>query len=179
MSKQKKFKVNDLHKSHPKIRAQDWRSPLVRRLLTTKSYRDGDCDVSESHRSPLGKCEEQNLSLEWTELRDDFNQVIKTYQEPVITEYATLGLACILVSKQIGLEITEVTRRSEKADYWLGNREFLLEVSGQQSGNLETLCLSKAGQLQANPFNKSGYVCVANYETRSARLWYYDAKKKV
>jgi hypothetical protein len=72
------------------------------------------------------------------------------------------------------LEITEVTRRGHKADYWLGNREALLEVSGQQEGNLEALCDAKSAQLRANPFGKSGFVCVAIYRHACCRLWFYN-----
>lgn len=99
--------------------------------------------------------------LVWTGLEKDYNQVINTYQEPVITEFATLGLACILVTRLTGLEITEGTRRGDRADYWLGNKEYLLEVSGQQQGSLDALCTDKAEQLLDNPYSKPDYVrCV-------------------
>lgn len=106
-------------------------------------------------------------------MSDDFNQVINTYQDPVITEFATLGLSCILLHERASLEITEVCRRGEKVDYWLGDRELLLEVSGQAAGNLESLRDQKAMQLRANPFEKPGFVCVANYTQRQAYLLYY------
>ena len=172
------IKVHEPHKAHPQIRARDWRSPLVRRLLLNGKYKDGNCEMGESFRR---KGEEEpvegTLSLSWVGLKEDFEQVVKTYQDPVITEYATLGLASILVSESAGLEITEVTRRGEKADYWLGDKQLLLEVSGQQSGDLDDLCSQKAAQLRENPFRKPGFVCVANYDQRSARLWFYEVEQ--
>ena len=172
-------KINDLHHAHPEIRAKDWRSPLVRRLLPDGTYKDGNCNMADSFRSPSTlKPEEQSTALSWSGLKRDFDQMVRTYQEPVITEYATLGLACILLEERTEHVITEVTRRGEKADYWLDDKLFLLEASGQQSGSLDALCLEKAAQLQDNPFEKPGYVCVANYAERSARLWFYSAKKK-
>jgi hypothetical protein len=117
-----------------------------------------------------------NAEFSWSGLAEDFAKVIKTYQEAVITEFATLGLACALVTAYTGLELTEVTRRGEKADYWLGDRELMIEISGQKSGSLETLCSDKAQQLKANPFSKDGYVCVANYAHARARLWFYAAE---
>jgi hypothetical protein len=172
------IKVHELHKAHPQIRADDWRSPLVRRLLQSAKYQDGNCQLTESFRQhAAAKPIEKTLSLSWVGLKEDFEKAVKTYQDAVITEHATLGLACILISKAVGLEITEVTRRREKADYWLGDRELLLEVSGQQVGNLEDLCSEKADQLRRNPFKKAGYVCVANFYKKSARLWFYSAKK--
>jgi hypothetical protein len=174
-----KISINDLHEAHPEIRAKDWRSPLIRRLLESPKYKDGSRDVADSFRSPSAVTPiEQNLTLYWADLKKDFDQTVKTYQASVITELATLGLACILVTTRAGHQITEVTRRGEKADYWLDDKGLLLEVSGQQSGSLDNLCSEKANQLRKNPFGKAGYVCVANFDERSARLWYYDAPKK-
>jgi len=167
-------RVTDLHEPHPRIRAKDWRSPLVKRLLKKARYQDGECDLADSFRKVgAQKSKDGIFLLSWSGLDGDFDQTVKTYQEPVITEFATLGLACILVARRAGLEITEVTRRGDRADYWLGDREYLLEVSGQQEGNLEDLCSSKAGQLLDNPFGKAGYVCVATYDAPAARLWFY------
>lgn len=167
--------VCSLHAAHPLIRAKDWCSPLVLRLLSPDSYRDGSREMRDSFRSDgAEQPADGSLNLRWKGLRQDCDQVGRTYQEPVITEFATLGLACILVENRANLEITEVTRRGEKADYWLGDKELLLEVSGQQSGDLEALCLTKAQQLLENPFDKSGFVCVAIYEKKIARLWFYS-----
>jgi hypothetical protein len=171
--------IADLHSAHPRIRAKDWRSPLVRRLLKTDEYQDGACELADSFRAPnASEAAESSLSLAWTGLQVDFTQLSKTYQGTVITEFATLGLACILLTRRTGLEITEVTRRGERADYWLGDREYLLEVSGQQRGSLETLCAEKAEQLLDNPFDKAGYVCVASYHEPCARLWFYEKEKQ-
>ena len=74
-----------------------------------------------------------------------------------------MGLACGMVAGLAGLEITEVTLRGYRADYWLGDKDLMLEVSGQESGDLATLCDEKSEQLANNPYGKDGYVCVANY----------------
>ena len=167
--------VNDLHKPHPKIRAEDFRSPLVRRLSGTERYADGQKTINNSYRSAQTQTDTQ-LVLSWSGLKEDHDKCIKTYQEPVISEFATLGLACVLLSHNAKKEITEVTRRGEKADYWIGDREEMLEVSGQQTGVIETLCTTKAEQLLENPYGKEGYVCVAIYDKAQARLWHYNKK---
>jgi hypothetical protein len=114
------------------------------------------------------------LVLFWSGLRSDFEKCINTYQEPVLTEHAALGLACVAVHKRARLEITEITRRGERADYWLGNREFVIEVSGQQQGDLGALFEDKAEQLLSNPHGKSGYVFVVNFARSESRLWFCD-----
>jgi hypothetical protein len=171
--------VERLHEAHPRIRAEDWRSPLVGRLLVSKVYSDGSRTVTDSYRSQDGTTVEGAVSLNWSNLRDDFERCLNTYQDPVITEYASLALACVLVSHRPKLQITEVTRRGEKVDYWLGDRELLLEVSGAQQCNIETLCNEKAhNQLLQNPFQKSGYVCVTDFSTGATRLWFYSVPQR-
>ena len=165
--------VGQLHVSHPKIRAADWRSPLIVRLLLTDSYHEGSRILESSIKSQVGSESRHPLVLHWRRFQTDFEKCIKTYQGPVITELATLGLACVMVHVFGNLEITEVTRRGEKADYWIGKKEYLLEVSGRLGGSLEKLCEAKASQLLSNPFCSVGYVCVAIYRSSEARLWFY------
>lgn len=165
--------VNNLHAQHPQLRAKDWRSPLARRLLQSDTYADGSECLLISHRSAMNEVTSGSDEYQWSGLGDDFAQTVRTYQAPVITEYATLAIACATLNAYAGQEITEVTRRGEKADYYIGDREYLLEASGQQSGNLAFLCQEKSEQLLENPFGKNGYVCVANFSTREARLWFY------
>ena len=161
---------------HSNLRAEDWRSPLVRRLIGCDNYVDGPTTIMSSYAGqPDSTPSVDAVTMQWSGLASDFGKVIKTYQAPVITEMATLGLACGMISTFTQMEITEVTRRGEKADYWRGDRELMLEVSGQESGDLAALCQEKSTQLQDNPYGKNGFVCVANYSDAEARLWYYSA----
>ena len=95
----------------------------------------------------------------WRGLGEDLERCVRTHQGPVITEFAALGMACVLAN-QASLTISEVCRRGEVVDYWLNDRQFLLEVGGQVEGGLPALCATKARQLKKNPFGKSGFVCV-------------------
>jgi hypothetical protein len=166
--------VETLHETHPRIRAADWRSPLARRLLGSDKYADGEAKLNVSFKSKQQKTVQKATNCRWRGLRADFNACVKTYQAPVITEFATLGMACLLTADLLNSQITEVTRRGDRADYWIGDRDYLLEASGQQKGNLETLHDEKTQQLRENPFQKSGFVCVANYEQKKVRYWYHE-----
>jgi hypothetical protein len=169
--------VDNLANIAPRLRAEDWRSPLVRRLLGDVDYEDSHSIITDFFRGKDLLEFRQSVLLRWQGLKEDFHKCIKSYQEPNITEFAALGLSCILVRYRADVEITEVTRRGERADYWLGDKELLLEVSGQSDGNLQTLRDSKAIQLLDNPFNKSGYVCVVNFSSREAYLWFYQHQR--
>lgn len=176
---QSEVDIRHLHSGHPRIRAKDWRSPLVIRLLGRNKYRDGSRSIQDSFRGPdHDQPTEQMLELTWKGLRADVDQCVRTYQEPVITEFAALGLACILVTIRTKLTITEVTRRGDRADYWLGNREYLLEVSGQQQGDIDSLHIKKSQQLRTNPYGRDGYACVANFSSNRAFLWFYGAAEE-
>jgi len=172
----KTININTMPEAHSNLRAADWRSPLVRRLIGCDNYADGSTTITGSYAGQTDSNPSNHpMTMQWSGLASDFGKVIKTYQAPVITEMATLGLACGMVSAFTQMEVTEVTRRGEKADYWLGDRELMLEVSGQESGDLAALCQEKSTQLQDNPYGKDGFVCVANYSDAEARLWYYSA----
>lgn len=147
---------------------------MVSRLLRGAVYADGVAALDDTFRDAALKEATGTLDVAWKGIDDDYQRCVNTYQEPVLTEFATLGLSCVLVELRAGAEITEVCRRGEKVDYWIGDREYLLEVSGQKTGNLDALRDEKATQLLSNPFETSGYVCVANYASRTAYLWYYE-----
>ena len=55
-------------------------------------------------------------------LREDFTRCVNTYQAPILTEFATLGIACLLTHARLNSQITEVTRRGERVDYWIDAR---------------------------------------------------------
>lgn len=120
---------------------------------------------------------ENSLGLAWNGLETDHDQCKNTYQEPVLTEFATLGLACILLTRHTDLRISEVTRRGEKVDYWIGDdaqrKQFVLEVGGLQNGNIDNLSNDKITQSVQNPWGRDGYVCVAVFGQLRSRLWYF------
>ena len=174
MTKIAQIKINNLQDSHPEIRAEDWRSPLVCRLLCGNPYKDGSAELKVKIRHPNENVSDDSISLEWNGLSSDFNKCVNTYQSHVISEFAGLGLSCIMLSKYSTYRITEVTRRGDKADYWLGNREILLEVSAEEKGNISTLLKDKSAQLLKNPFSKSGYVCVSVFNEKICVLWFFE-----
>lgn len=105
-------------------------------------------------------------------MQNDVEEVRRTYQESVITEFATLAIACASVEAFLGIQMIEVTLRGEGPDYWLEG-ELLLEVSGHQNRSLKSLHETKLAQLLRNPRGKDGYVCVVSYKKDAARFWFH------
>src|SRR5437016_3742829 len=95
--------VEKLHQDHPQIRAEDWRSPLVARLTNDAAYSDGNADLSDSFRAKDADPKDGNLPLTWSGLQTDYERCLKTYQTSVLTEFAALAVACILVNRRAGL----------------------------------------------------------------------------
>lgn len=175
---QRSYRLEVLGGLHPKIRADDWRSPIVIRLLSGGSYIDGTATIELSCRRQAievnAEANERSVELRWENLRSDYEKCKNTYQAPVLTEFAALGIACVVTADCPKAQITEVTQRGDKADFWLNDGQWLLEVSGQESGDLIALRDKKRDQLLANPFERSGFVCVSNFQQRKTYLWYYN-----
>ena len=162
-----------LHVGHPAIMAENWQWPLVIRLLRGP-YRDGSTHFSDTFQCRRLSPVASEVVLHWNGCLGDVARCLRTYQDRTITEHATLGLACILVEHRARMKITEVTHAGDGPDYFLGEKEFVLEVSGRQGANLQELLKKKAAQLRKNPYGKDGYVCVADYEACEAHLVYYS-----
>lgn len=165
--------VERLGETQPSLRADDWRSPLVYRLLKANVYQDSQADVDLA--ANVGLSRKWKLQLRWQGLADDFELCLNSYQEPVLTEHAALGICCIALYRIAEKRISRVTRRGQRADYWIGNNECLVEVSGEQRGKLEALCEEKRKQLLDNPLGKPGYVSVTNFAEYRSILYYYNA----
>jgi hypothetical protein len=86
-------------------------------------------------------------------------------QERVITEWAAIGIACVLVPLYAGLRILQVTQVGDGFDYWVGDDdcEYALEVSGTVEDSLEGRHAVKVRQLQSNPYGVDGYVAVTRF----------------
>lgn len=168
------YAVHELGQTQPLLRANDWRSPLICRVSCSTEYVDGGGEVTLDCKEESHQEQEYAFALNWQGMGHDFKLCLNSYQDAVLTEYAALGLCCIAVREVLNKDISRVTRRGERADFWIGNKECLLEVSGQQSGNLETLRDKKAEQLLANPMEKSGYVSVTDFQKHHSYLWYYE-----
>jgi len=95
------IRVEALHEAHPRIRAQDWRSPLVARLTDSAPYSDGAGKFPVSFRSDDVNVTKSVIYLVWAGLGDDYETCVNTYQTPVLTEFAALAIACILLSRNL------------------------------------------------------------------------------
>jgi hypothetical protein len=88
--------------------------------------------------------------------------------ENTVTEWAALGIACIVASLYAELRIQAVTAQGDRFDYWVsdGRADYGLEISGTLTEEVESRHASKIRQCQANPYGVDGYVLTAGFSTR-------------
>src|SRR5215471_12431435 len=102
----KTININTMPQAHSSLRADDWRSPLVRRLIGCDNYADGSTTITGSYAGQKNSTPSNHpVTMHWSGLASDFGKVIKTYQAHVITEMATLGLACGMITAFTQMEV--------------------------------------------------------------------------
>lgn len=100
-------------------------------------------------------------------------------QEHVVTEWAAVGIACVLASLYAGLRVLQVTQFGDRFDYWIGDDEleYALEVSGTVEGSLTGRHAAKVRQLQGNPYGVEGYVAVTRFASLEA-IFSFEQRKE-
>lgn len=103
----------------------------------------------------------------------------KTYQASRVTEDAAIGVCAAAFAALSEGRITEVTLRGTGVDYWVDNRQAVLEISGVEKGPLRELRRrhgAKTNQLKQGSLFKAGYpgyVFVTHFGQRQAIFSYH------
>src|ERR1041384_6288991 len=80
--------------------------------------------------------EDLPIEIEWeSNTFPNWRQLFDTIQRPPIVELSAIAIALILVTQIAKCRTPEVTMRGEKADYYLNDKELMLEVSGTENIN--------------------------------------------
>ncbi len=172
-------RVEDMGALNPAIAAEAFEDPLVIRLAkNADEYGGGRMALSVDRRDVRGRSDSGNDEFEWGDHKESAEKCGRTFQAHVVTEKAAIGVACLLVPADTGLAITQVTRLGEKADYWLGDMDALVEVSGTQGDALNRLYARKREQLLDNPYGKAGYVVVVDFEGKKKCIFSHEKRRK-
>ena len=119
---------------------------------------------------------EIRVDFDWlAETFPDCQRLFQTLQRESIVEYAAVAMAFLIMTNLAGQNISEVTLRGSKADYFVEGRQYLWEISGTESAeHLASRHGEKVRQLGANPFRKDGYVFVCCFSNQRARLSFHQ-----
>jgi len=86
-----------------------------------------------------------------------------------LIEHGAIAIACIAIAKIFDLRPLEVMQIGDGADYWLKNKQEMLEVSGtERAGELERRHREKTEQLLEGLTRHRGYVFVCCFASRRA-----------
>ncbi len=89
-------------------------------------------------------------------------------QENTLTEWAALGIACVVLPLYARLSIRSVAVPGNSFDYWVtdGRWQYGLEVSGTMTEDVEPRHREKVRQLRANPYGVDGFAVTVGFPTR-------------
>lgn len=169
------YRIEDISRAHP-IDAAIFVPFVVLRLQDHPNATDALLGVTLRN---IGGLEERRrtLRLSWPKESSVFRE--PGVSQKTITEWAALGIACVVVSLYGGLKIQSVTGQGDRFDYWLSKEgnEFGLEVSGTLAGDLEARHRDKIRQWQENPFEVDGFVVVVSFVSREIVFSYHRFKE--
>lgn len=119
---------------------------------------------------------EVKVEFDWlSETFPDCQRLFQTLQRESIVEYSAVAMAFLIMTNLAEKNISEVTLRGSKADYFVDGRKYLLEISGTESAeHFSSRHTEKVRQLQANPFGKDGYVFVCCFANQRAKLSFHQ-----
>lgn len=120
------------------------------------------------------------VRIAWTEqTAAKAARVWRAEQRTPVVERAAVALAALAFGKLFPDSQLRVTRRGDRADYWLPNLGCALEVSGtEHARDFDRRHRQKAAQVLQNPLGWNGYVFVCCFaRARRAIRWSYHTQK--
>ena len=103
----------------------------------------------------------------------------RTHQRKNLVEFAAIAVALLLFPQVVDLSGFEPTDIGERADYWIANRKYLVEISGTENPDkVRQRQWEKKGQLLSNPSAQDGYVVVCGFATQEILLSFHQQEKK-
>lgn len=107
--------------------------------------------------------EERALRLLWS--AESVAKQPLAVQDHIITEWAALAMACVVLAKYTPLRLRAVALQGDRFDYWVtdGQSDYGLEISGTLEEGIEGRHGEKVRQLLANPYRIDGYALTVRF----------------
>src|SRR5262245_4069448 len=138
------YQLEDITRGHC-INAGLFMPFVIERLRTVSTDTDAVLTVTLRDIGLSGE-RQRRLRIRW--LAASIPALLPGVQEHTVTEWAALGIACVVVAQYATLQIQSVTALGDRFDYWVsdGERECGLEVSGTRTGDRAARQRSKVQQ---------------------------------
>jgi hypothetical protein len=163
--------IEDITAFHPNLALEH--IVVITVCLMTKYSDDNCCDFDLGCQNIISdwlkEADKGTLRVQWKdETAEHIPKMIRTHHEIHLTEFAAIGITCILFPKVVNLTGMEVSERGTRADYWINNKQYLIEISGTETeGELFRRHREKVEQLLDNPDGKDGYVVVVCFSSKN------------
>ena len=73
------------------------------------------------------------ICVKWrTETYERSFGIARVYQRKDLVEFAAIAIACILFPNAVNLSGLEATDVGDRADYWINDEEYMIEISGTE-----------------------------------------------
>jgi hypothetical protein len=131
----------------------------------------------------VGKEQRQQclLRISWSEVTAfKAKRIWQTEQPKSIIERAAVAVAALLIAHLLEDGKMQVTREGERADYWLPNQQYALEISGTtQSRLLNRRHKEKTEQMLSNPLRWDGFVITCCFGKRKRLIrWSFHQQEE-
>ena len=162
--------IEDINDFHPDLALEH--IVVITVCLMTKYSYDNCCDFYLECQNIvsdwLKEANEGTLQVQWQDkTAEAIPKMIRTHHERHLTEFAAIGITCLLFPMVVNLSGMEVSEIGTRADYWIGNKQYLIEISGTETeGELFRRHREKVEQLLDNPDGKDGYVVVVCFSSK-------------
>ncbi len=162
--------IEDITDFHPNLELEH--IVIITVCLMTRYSDDNHCDFDLECQNIvsdwLKEANEGTLRVQWKdETAERIPHMIRTHHEIHLTEFAAIGITCILFPKVVNLSGMEVSEIGTRADYWISNKRYLIEISGTETEReLSRRHREKVEQLLDNPDGKDGYVVVVCFSSK-------------
>lgn len=168
------FTIESLETINPGVLAPEF---IIQTAIALLEQHGNNPSAYQITCSQISFSQGNSLSVEFGWLAETFPnsaRLFNTFQRPVIVEYAAVAIAFLLVVNIANCTVTEVALRGDKADYFLNDRQLMLEVSGtERADQLAHTHNQKIQQLLANPYNVGGYVMVCCFSNQCGEFSFH------
>jgi len=108
------------------------------------------------------------ICVKWqTETYERSFGIARVHQRKDLVEFAAIAIACIMFPNVVHLSRLEATDVGDRADYWINDEEYMVEISGtERTIELRRRHREKTEQLLSNPYRKNGYVIVCDFSSK-------------
>jgi hypothetical protein len=182
MSQPLSYFIEEIKDSHPEMELEHLilSAVAVMTAYSPHSYCDFQLECQDLPADWVRGNVPSTIRIHWhSETAIRAKRISKIHQRKNLVEFAAIAIAFILFPQVVDLSGFEPTDIGERADYWIANRKYLVEISGTETlDKVRQRRWEKIAQLLSNPSKQDGYVVVCGFATQEILLSFHQQEEK-